>query len=88
MEEKSKAKSGAREEVHQIVDELPDGEIHAARRYVEYLRDQGDPFLKKLREVPSEPATEEERAAIKEGRRAVAEGDVVGDDQMRAELEV
>jgi len=88
MEAKAKDKSALRDEIHALVDQLPDGELSAARRFVEYLRHSGDPFLKKLREAPEEPATEEERAAIEEGRRAVAEGDVISDEELRAELEV
>jgi hypothetical protein len=31
-----------RDELHHLVDELPDGELDAARRFLEYLRDQND----------------------------------------------
>jgi len=88
MEAKAKDKTTLRDEVHELVDQLPDGELNAARRFVDYLRHHGDPFLKKLMEAPSEPATDEERAAIEEGRRAVAAGDVVSDEELREKLGV
>ena len=31
-----------KEKLHRLVDELPEAECHAAERYLEYLRDQGD----------------------------------------------
>ena len=38
--------SAARKEVVEIVNDLPDDEVPAARRYLQYLRDLGsDPYL-------------------------------------------
>ena len=36
--------SALKNEVHALVDRLPDDELKAARRYLEYLRDAGDPY--------------------------------------------
>lgn len=57
-----------REKLRQLVDELPDGELPAAQRYLEYLRDRGDPFLSWLLQAPydDEPDTDEERVSVRE----------------------
>ncbi|HEX2572636.1 MAG TPA: hypothetical protein VH877_24015 [Polyangia bacterium] len=58
----------AREQIHRLVDELPEGELDAARRYLQYLRDQGDPFMRALAEVPEddEPTCPEEDDSARE----------------------
>jgi hypothetical protein len=35
-----------KEDLRYLVDQLPDSEIHAARRFLEYLRDTGNPVLR------------------------------------------
>jgi hypothetical protein len=44
----------AREQIHRLVDELPEGELDAAKRYLQYLCDQGDPFVRALTDVPKD----------------------------------
>lgn len=54
-----------RQELYRLVDRLPEGEMHAAVRYLEYLCDLGaDPVLRVLREAPvdEEPISAEEAA--------------------------
>jgi hypothetical protein len=54
-----------KEELHRLVDRLPDSEARAAVRYLEYLCDLGaDPVLQALREAPvdEEPISAEEGA--------------------------
>jgi hypothetical protein len=77
-----------RHELHELVDELPEEETHAAKRYLEYLTERGDPFLRALRRAPEvdEPLSAADRVALEEARRALAEGDVVTDEELRAEL--
>src|SRR5918911_289979 len=42
-----------KDRLHQLVDELPDDEVLAAQRYLEYLRDIGtDPVLRALVRAP------------------------------------
>jgi len=67
-----------RERIHRLVDELPDEELHAALRYLEYLRDMArDPVLRAFLEAPldDEPLTPEDEAAIREGREELARGE-------------
>jgi hypothetical protein len=56
-----------RAQIHQLVDELPDDELDAARRYLQYLRDQGDPFARSLAEAPEddEGSSHEEDASAR-----------------------
>ena len=80
----------AKEKLYHLIDELPESELHAAERFLEYLRDMGrcDPVLLALENAPfdDEPETEEERAAVQEAREALARGEVVSDEQLRREL--
>ncbi|MDP2661430.1 MAG: hypothetical protein Q8R28_11955 [Dehalococcoidia bacterium] len=71
-----------------MVEELPQIELNAARRYLEHLRNMGDPLLWALMQAPldDEPVTEGERAAVAEALGDVAAGRVVGDDAVRREF--
>lgn len=63
-------KETTREGLHRLIDELPEGEWHAAARYLAYLRDVGsDPFLRALMAAPEddEPTTPEEDREAEEG---------------------
>ncbi len=88
MEAKAKDKTTLRDEIHELVDQLPDRELNAARRFVAYLRDESDPVLKKLIEAPidDEPVTEEEEALVAEAWEAVEKGDVRSLDEVEEEL--
>ena len=41
----------SKEELHRLIDELPDSETNAAGRYLEHLRDLTDPFVRALVEA-------------------------------------
>ena len=81
-------KTDEKTRLHQLVDSLPEGEIHAAERYLEYLAEQGDPFLSVLASAGEvdEPLTDDDRAALDEGRLALEAGDTIGDDELRSQL--
>ena len=58
-----------REELHELVDSLPDSEVPAARRFMRYLRAMAeDPVLRAAMNAPTddEPMTPEEIAEIRE----------------------
>ena len=40
--------------IAELVKQLPEEEVQAAVRYLEYLADRGDPYLKYLMSVPEE----------------------------------
>lgn len=77
-----------KERLHKLIDRIPEGEVHAAERFLEYLSSVDDPVMRALMSAPEddEPLTDEDREALEEGRRALAEGDVVSDEELRAEL--
>lgn len=69
-----------RQALHTLVDELPEDELVAAKRFLEYLRQQAeDPLRSLLDAAPwdEEPLTEEDRLAIQEGLAEKARGEVV-----------
>ena len=53
-----------REDVRRLVDSLPQEELGAARRYLEYLRDIGDPFVRALTDAPVDDEFEDEDERI------------------------
>lgn len=77
-----------KEQLHKLVEELSQDEMEAARRYLEYLRDAGDPLIRLLRHAPfdDEPEDEDEQAAVAEGRANLAAGRVVSHDEVRREF--
>jgi hypothetical protein len=79
----------SKEALHRLVDELPESEVLAAERYLEYLSvARQDSFLRALVQAPldDEPETEDERAAVAEARGALERGEVVSDHDLRRAL--
>ena len=74
--------------LHELVDELPENEIRAAERYLEFLCACQDPLIRALESAPEddESITDEEREAVEEAERALAEGEVVSDAHVRINL--
>lgn len=77
-----------KDELYRLVDQLPEGEWHAAKRYLEYLRNMGDPLLQALMAAPfdDEPETEEERAAVAEARGDFEAGREVTHEELKREF--
>ena len=79
-----------RERLRELVEDLPESEVHAALRFVEYLRhsEDDDPVLKALRDAPpdDEPLTEEDIAALQEAYEDLAQGRVVSHEEARRRL--
>ena len=78
----------ARERLYRLVDQIPEGEVHAAERYLKYLAEHGDPFIRKLMNAPldDEPVTEEEEAGVREAWEDYKEGRVQTLDELEKEL--
>jgi len=78
----------ARDSLHRLVDELPESELAAAERFLNYLRATTDPVLRALLEAPldDEPETDEERHAVQEAREELARGEVRTLEEVRREL--
>jgi len=76
----------ARDDVHQLLDELPDDILPEVARYLAALRD--DPLARLLLTAPidDEPETDEERAAVREAREEAARVGYVADEDLDREL--
>jgi hypothetical protein len=84
----STAQAGSpKQAIHALVDALPDSELQAAQRYLEYLRDTGNehPLLRALRNAPldDEPYTDEERAAVAEARAEMGAGKGIPHEEVK-----
>ena len=77
-----------KDELHRLVDQLPESQIETAARDLRELCAAGDPVLRALLTAPSddEPLTAEDRAAIAEGWDAYRAGDVVSLEEVKREL--
>ena len=81
--------SAARKELVDIVNTLPDKEVPAARRYLQYLRELGnDPVWRSVQDADGddEEETAEEAAAVTEARKELDEGKGLTTDELRREL--
>lgn len=78
-----------KERLHNLIDELPERELHAAERFLEYLRDAGyDPFLRAVAKAPQddELETPEEAEAVREAKDEIAARQVLPHDEVRRRL--
>lgn len=77
-----------KENLYRLIDQLPNSELDAARRYLEYLRDTSDPVLRAFLNAPEddEETTDEDMQAIEEAMEDVRSGDVVPLDEVKRDL--
>lgn len=77
-----------KEELYRLVDELPENELHAAKRFLEYLRNMGDPMLQALMEAPydDEPTTPEEDEGAREAWQEYLRGEAISAEEAKREL--
>jgi hypothetical protein len=82
------AKRSVRHELHQLIDELPEAETHAARRYLEYLRHRQLPGLQALLEVPEEEEelTEAAKKRLRERVQEAEAGETVSHEDVQREF--
>ncbi|HEY7731993.1 MAG TPA: hypothetical protein VH950_14020 [Gaiellaceae bacterium] len=73
-------------DLHRLVDALPTESVDAVGRWLERVTE--DPMIAVLDAAPwdDEPSTPGEEAAVAEGRDAIARGEGVDWDQVKAEL--
>ncbi|HEY6320229.1 MAG TPA: hypothetical protein VJA16_01590 [Thermoanaerobaculia bacterium] len=74
-----------RDNLHRLVDTLPESELERAERVLEVRRQVAEPFYRPLEDVPldDEPETPEERDAIEEARGDVAAGRVIPHEEVK-----
>ncbi|HLH24615.1 MAG TPA: hypothetical protein VK066_19005 [Chloroflexota bacterium] len=81
--------SSSKDKLHQLVEELPQSEVHAAESILAYLRDIGsDPFLRALALAPvdDEPTTPEEDEGASEAWQEYLRGEFRPWEEVREEL--
>jgi hypothetical protein len=80
--------STTKEDLRRLVDELPNSELDAARRFLEYLRDTDDPLLKKLLEAPEEDEELADKAvvALAEAEEDFKAGRVITNEKIKREF--
>lgn len=86
----SKAATATREQLRHLIDELPDDELHAAQRYLEFLAEEraADRFYQMLQSAPldDEPETPEEATAVAEAYEDIAAGRLVTHEEVLQRL--
>ena len=80
--------TSVRQQLHTLVDELPESELYTAKRFLGYLHDTSDPVLQALLQAPEddEPETPEEAAAVQEAWEAYRRGEARPWGEVRQEL--
>lgn len=65
--------------LHRLVDDLPEQEIQAAERYLQFLCEHDDPLTRAMRSAPDvqEPFTEAERQGVEDAIRDLEAGNRV-----------
>jgi hypothetical protein len=66
----------SKEQLHELIDLLPEGEILAASRFLEFL----------VRDLESERLTEEDLQAVQQGQAEIARGEYSSLEDLRREL--
>lgn len=79
-----------RDRLYRLVDRLPEAEVHAAERYLEYLAEYGDPLLRIAMAAPEENEDLSERGSrlLDAGREDLAAGRTHTLDEAKRELDL
>lgn len=78
-----------RESLHRLIDELPEGELNAARRYLEFIREKGTDSVRWALDhapVDDEPERDEERQGVQEAEEDIRSGRTMSTDELKREL--
>lgn len=77
-----------RAELKRMIDVLPDSEIHAAKRYLQFLSYHDDALAWSLDQAPydDEPVTSKDWDAMEEANDEIAAGSVVSHEEVKREL--
>lgn len=72
----------------ELIDELPEGDLHAVKRYIQFLHYLDDPVAVSLAEAPldDEPLTDEDIAALAEAREEMKAGRLIPAEELYREL--
>ena len=78
-----------KDDLHHLIDDLPDTEVHAAARYIQFLQNSRDPLMQALLDAPldDEPETDEELKGANEAWQEYLDGEARPWSEVRGELE-
>ena len=77
-----------KQQIKDLIDGMPPDELLVIKRFVQYVRDLEDPFLRKMAEAPwdDEPLTEEDIAALAEAKEDIKAGRTIPAEELYREL--
>ena len=75
----------AREALHQLVEELPEGDLHTAARVLQGLHATSDPVLRTLLAAPpdDEPDEDDRDGGLSEARAEARAGTTISHDEVK-----
>ena len=75
-------------QIKDLIDGMPPEELLVIKRFIQYVRDMEDPFLRNMAEAPwdDEPLTDEDIAALEEGKEDVKAGRLVSHEEIMREF--
>jgi hypothetical protein len=73
-------------DLHRLIDELPETEEAAARRFLEFLCDRPHEYSIEDAPFDDEPLTDEDKAALEEARASLRAGEFVTDQELWSRL--
>ena len=77
-----------KDDLHHLIDDLPDTEVQAAARYIQFLQNSRDPLMQALLDAPldDEPETDEELKGANEAWQEYRDGEARPWAEVRGEL--
>lgn len=77
-------------QIKDLIDGMPPDELLVIKRFIQYVRDMEDPFLRNLAEAPwdDEPLSDEDIAAIAEAREDIKAGRLIPSEEVYRELNI
>ncbi len=78
-----------RDELHRMLDAIPERKLHDVRKILEtFSDDESSPVRKAIENAPldDEPETDEERRAVEEGEADIRAGRTLSTEELRREL--
>jgi hypothetical protein len=78
--------SGLKRRLHDLVEEIPEAELHAARRYLEFLVDHGEPVLAAMRRAAleePEALSEKDVQALREAYEDLDAGQMLSHEEVK-----
>ena len=77
-------------QIKDLIDGMPPDELLVIKRFIQYVRDLEDPFLRNLAEAPwdDEPLSDEDIAALAEAKEDIKAGRLIPAEEVYRELNI